>query len=103
MKNKEEVKLLNKDLENGDLDYSWREAFGYAGEPDTYAGKDNHPNTCIPGDTRVSMDPIAVKDVALIVDASEGDNDGPNWLCVGVTKDNRWFYLSAGCDYTGWD
>lgn len=33
----------------------------------------------------------------------DGENDGEEWLCVGRLKDGRWFILSAGCDYTGWD
>ena len=25
------------------------------------------------------------------------------WVIAGKTNDGRWFCLSAGCDYTGWD
>ena len=24
-------------------------------------------------------------------------------MCYGQLNDGRWFYLEAGCDYTGWD
>ena len=33
----------------------------------------------------------------------EGANDGDDWICLGRLKTGRWFFLSAGCDYTGWD
>ncbi len=38
-----------------------------------------------------------------ILGISEGENDGPDWLLFGQLKDGRFFFLSAGCDYTGWD
>lgn len=34
---------------------------------------------------------------------SEGENDGQPWMCYGLLKDGRYFYLEAWCDYTGWD
>lgn len=58
--------------------YDWQEAFRYA-------------------------DGFGAADVAEIGDLREGENDGPSWLMYGTLKDGRHFYLSAGCDYTGWD
>ena len=58
--------------------YDWREAFAYA-------------------------DGFTIKDVAHIEDADEGENDGASWIMYGTLKDDRWFYLTAGWDYTGWD
>lgn len=43
------------------------------------------------------------EDVVYIVKAIEGENDGADWEMVGRLKDGRWFYIHAGCDYTGWD
>lgn len=40
--------------------------------------------------------------VAVYADA-EGENDGPNWLAVVEFSDGLFGYVSAGCDYTGWD
>lgn len=57
--------------------YDWKEAFVYA--------------------------PFDLSEVAAIIKADEGFNDGDRWLAVGVLNDGRFFFLSAGCDYTGWD
>lgn len=58
--------------------YDWREAFVYA------IG-------------------FAREDVAEIHGIREGENDGASWIIYGRLHDKRWFALSAGCDYTGWD
>lgn len=59
------------------LDYDWKEAFCYAS---------------------FSMD-----DVTNIIAADEGYNDGDSWVCVGQLKNGLYFFLTAWCDYTGWD
>jgi hypothetical protein len=41
--------------------------------------------------------------VIKILYASEGWNDGDCWMIAGVLTDGRYFYIEAGCDYTGWD
>lgn len=78
--------------------YDWREAFSYAGEPGC-----GSPNVgrAKPTDT-VSTDPFRRCDVVAVVAKDEGNNDGPDWLCMGRLLDGRWFALKAGCDYTGW-
>lgn len=58
--------------------YDWTEAFSYANG-------------------------FGIDDVAEIRNAAEGENDGDDWIIWGRLKDGRWFYLRAGCDYTGWD
>lgn len=80
--------------------YDWKEAFGYAGEPDTNGRADirpYHPSSDI------SLAQFTREDVEEITASVEGENDGPPWRMVGRLKDGRWFYLEAGCDYTGWD
>jgi len=81
--------------------YDWGAAFAYAGEVN---GSDGTPNldTCPPGDTKISVRPFSRRDVRVIRAADEGENDERNWLCAGELWDGRFFYLSAGCDYTGW-
>jgi hypothetical protein len=64
-------------LDEMKADYDWKEAFGFA-----------------------SFD---FDDVATIIKTEEGANDGDSWLAVGVLKDGTFFFLSAWCDYTGWD
>lgn len=46
----------------------------------------------------------AFLDSIVVVHAdAEGDNDGPDWLAVVEFSDGRFGFVSAGCDYTGWD
>lgn len=59
-------------------DYDWSEAFVYA-------------------------DGFGIKDVEHIEGSDEGENDEQSWIAYGRLKDGRWFYLTAWCDYTGWD
>lgn len=79
----------------------WRQAFGYAGEPDTDAGGGHAPST-FPG-SKTSCAPFTRNDVAELYGMRAGENDGPSWMCWGRLHDGRYFYLEAGCDYTGWD
>ncbi len=72
--------------------YDWQQAFEYASSPD-------RP----PHDNNTSRDGFAREDVEAIHWMSEGENDGPDWLIGGQLRDGRWFFLAAGCDYTGWD
>lgn len=46
---------------------------------------------------------FSVDQIESIIASSEGENDGDYWLLVVHLKDGRFGYLSAGCDYTGWD
>jgi len=41
-------------------------------------------------------------DVVEIYGIQEGENDADPWRVYGLLKDGRYFYLEAGCDYTGW-
>jgi len=58
--------------------YDWEQAFTYA-----------------TGFTR--------EDVKSIAGMDEGENDEEPWIIYGKLKNGEWFYLTAGCDYTGWD
>lgn len=58
-------------------DYNWNEAFGFAS--------------------------FNIDEVEEILATDEGCNDGDSWLAVGKLKDGNYFFLSAWCDYTGWD
>lgn len=58
-------------------DYNWREAISYAS--------------------------WSSDQVAEVIASDEGCNDGPNWLLVVRLADGQFSFLSAGCDYTGWD
>jgi hypothetical protein len=58
-------------------DYDWQEAFAYS--------------------------PVPMDDVAETIVSVDGENDGPEWLGVFRLRDGRFLFLTAGCDYTGWD
>lgn len=72
--------------------YDWQEAFRFGG---------NVSAALIGND--ISTSGFNVGDVQRIVWMDEGQNDGDPWLALGELKDGRWFFLSAWCDYTGWD
>lgn len=62
----------------GEAAYDWSEAFAYA------TG-------------------FTIRDVAEVKAYANGHNDEDNWIGVFLLKDGRWAWLTAGCDYTGWD
>lgn len=75
--------------------YDWREAFEYA-----------NPDAISPAGVlqdNVDTSPYGVEDVAVIHHLDEGYNDGPPWIGVFELKDGRFAFLTAWCDYTGWD
>lgn len=41
-------------------------------------------------------------DVAKVVAAEDGANDGPEWVGLFKMRDGKWLAVRAGCDYTGW-
>lgn len=38
-----------------------------------------------------------------VMASADGENDEANWLAIFKLADGRYAFLSAGCDYTGWD
>lgn len=90
---------LETTLEQMHGDYNWKEAFAYAGGP----GEGVANVLRIHGDNDVSNAPFTLEDVASIFASVDGENDESDWLAFGRLKDKRYFFLEAGCDYTGWD
>lgn len=79
-------------------DYNWAEVFGEgSGGNCTPIAPDTPPNDS------TSRETFSREDVVLLEGQSEGDNDGPSWICWGQLKDGRWFFAEGSCDYTGWD
>lgn len=75
-------------------DYDWSEAFEYAD------GSETRPALPV---GLYDLSGFTKEDVSYIANMVEGENDGDDWIIYGMLKDGRWFYLEAGCDYTGWD
>jgi len=73
-------------------DFDWQEAFEYGVSP----------RGAVPTE-EYDLSDVKIEDVAVVLWMDEGENDGPDWIIAGVLNDNRGFFLSAGCDYTGWD
>ena len=67
--------------------YDWEEAF-------KYASPQSVDSTSTASFTR--------EDVIDIYGMVVGENDADPWRVYGRLKDKRYFYLEAGCDYTGW-
>lgn len=83
-----------------DLDsYDWQEVFGEGngGNCESLKPLKFYPTG---SEEQIGFDR---EDVKAINGLDEGDNDGPDWIVWGVLKDDRWFVVRAGCDYTGWD
>lgn len=81
--------------------YNWNEAFGYVGEPKTYA-RENLSISPVLGEV-VEITPFTRENVVEIYALYEGEHDGESWHIAGKLADGRHFYLEAYCDYTGWD
>lgn len=54
-------------------------------------------------DSAVLMSEMDPKNIASVDRRRDGENDEASWLAMGQTHDGRWWFLSAWCDYTGWD
>lgn len=79
------------DIETFSKNYNWRCAVKEASsEPDPIPG--------YIGNCKWGMD-----DIESIPYSSEGENEGPCWLAILYLEDGRYVFMSAGCDYTGWD
>ncbi len=46
---------------------------------------------------------FSLDEIKNIIALDEGYNDGDSWLLVVELDDGKFGYLSAWCDYTGWD
>lgn len=80
---------IKADVEAGG---DWREVFSFA----------NIVSAAVSG-SAVSCTPFTFADVVTINGAARGENDGAPWIAYGRLVDGRAFFISAGCDYTGWD
>ena len=49
------------------------------------------------------VQPFRLEDVAYVLAALMGENDGPDYHWIIAMRDHTYAYVSGGCDYTGWD
>ena len=80
-------------------------AFQCCGLPETDGRNSVHnsPSVSAALGSTVSAEPFGRIDVARVIATSDGENDGADWIGVFELKDGRFAYLTASCDYTGWD
>jgi len=83
--------------------YDWEQVFACAGEELKETTAYNEPSISRALGSTVSDKGFARTDIAALHGAEDGENDGANWIAWGQLHDRRWFFVSAGCDYTGWD
>jgi hypothetical protein len=84
----------------------WDKVFEYCGEEErteSYRSRDGSPNVSAVIGHECPVDGFTREDVAEIFAISEGAHDEANWLLFCRLKDGRFAFVSAGCDYTGWD
>jgi hypothetical protein len=89
------VEITLEDLLNS---YDWAEVFA-----DESSGNTTKETSEVPPGAYVSTEPASRKDVAEIIAAVNGENDGEEWIGVFRLKDGRYLVAQGGCDYTGWD
>lgn len=92
--------------------YDWEHVFQCCGavevsymvgnEPE-YSTAYNNPAVSAAAGSNASADPFQRVDVAEVIATADGANDEAAWLGVFRLKDGRFAFLSASCDYTGWD
>lgn len=80
----------------------WDEVFGYAGDPRTASATTGPSDGRWEAEKPFSAGGFGRQDVVEILAAQNGDNTGPDWIMFGKLQDGRYFFVYAGCDYTGW-
>jgi hypothetical protein len=70
--------------------YDWKEAWKYASPA-------SNPIT------REVVRGLTMEDAEEVIAFSDGENDERNWIGVFRLSDGSHLFLSAWCDYTGWD
>lgn len=83
-----QLRRLRKLDEDGD----WGEAFAVCEKP---SGAD-------PTREDYNFSSVRLEAVKHVFAMRTGENDGQDWLVAGTLEDGRYFFVSAGCDYTGW-
>jgi len=97
------------DLEKFKKDYDWRAAVYQS-----VNGCDEEWATNIYNKNKISVSVLhPINNVTHVYHASKGENDTSDWLAIvrwdgsaEIKEDlkiNKYAFIAAGCDYTGWD
>lgn len=82
--------------------YDWQSVLSFAAGTCLGGASDCGTPKRVDGETCTEA-VFSESDIAIVLDSSEGERDGARWMIAGLLRDGRYFYIEAGCDYTGWD
>ncbi|HKY41343.1 MAG TPA: hypothetical protein VJN18_35665 [Polyangiaceae bacterium] len=86
--------------------YDWQAVFEYCGPVEgdySVCAGNEEASVSAALNSSAKADPFTRADVAEVLATSDGERDEAQWLGVFRLKDGRFAFVSAGCDYTGWD
>lgn len=75
--------------------YDWEEVFG--------EGSGGNCTQDVESLDGTHCAPVLRADIAEVLASVNGENDGPDWVCIVRMEDGRFVCAQGGCDYTGWD
>lgn len=84
-------------------DSDWQCAFEYAGIEDADGHRYGTPNVSAQKGWVGDTSGFTRADVVEVIAKSDGENDERSWLGFFRLRDGRYAFLTASCDYTGWD
>lgn len=88
---------------DGDEYSDWIYAFRVAHGGDYDAMPDKSTAQWVVGESGPGLIPFGVDDVEEVLAFADGAKDEESWLMLGKTSGGLFFYMTAWCDYTGWD
>lgn len=71
--------------------YNWEQAFSCCSPPEPLFGE------------KVGLADFTIMSVKEIIALDEGENDVEDWIGLFRLNDGRYVFISAGCDFTGWE
>ena len=95
--------LIETTLEEMKDDSSWCQVWNIKGTSDTNLNDVLDPDRAYDSADDLSIDPLVFDDIEELLASVNGENDGEDWSCIVKMKDGRFAFVTAGCDYTGWD
>lgn len=98
------LKLLIDEVDGHWDHYDWESAFSCAsGVAQGGCSWSKTPDWAVPDSLKSPAPAFDRTDVAEVLHISVGEKDERDWLLVGRLKSGLYFFLAAGCDYSGWD
>ena len=83
--------------------YDWECAFECCGSDGCQKNRYNEPSVSAAIGSTAHAGQFRSGDVEEILYIEDGENDGDDWIGIFRLRDGRFAFLTAGCDFTGWD